>query len=486
MTKRFGSYITVALALAAAMTACNDDSNSYLSTEDPGYTSETMYSSTAITSFNLKANSKVLAHLDSIFFTIDLEKGRIFNADSLPYGTDISKLLPVIGTSGSSNIEIMVRNSAVMNDTTVTYSSSMTDSIDFSAGAVIVKVTSLNEQYTGNYAINVNVHKVKSDSLTWTPGVWATLPGNPDSQKTVERDNAVYTFMRSGSAFTLMTTPDPADFSTSTTVSAMPPADIDLRSITATDEAFYGLTTAGKLFTSTDGLAWTDTGESLYSIYGAYGDKLLGTKKSGDSFIFATIPDDGTSAQVPDDCPVSGTSALLLTEESDWSYTRQAYFTGGRTASGDLTGATWSYDGTSWAKISETPINMAMEGITLMPYFTFRTSTKNWRVTKEFTLIAMGGRLADGSTTKRVYVSKNMGITWSPADELLQLPANIQAFADADAVVWTSVLGSRAVTAVTSWDCPYIYLYGGTTSSGVLYPQVRRGVINRLSFKPLI
>lgn len=67
MIKRFGSYISIALAMAAGMTACNDNSGSGYVTEDTGYTSETMYSSTAITSFNLKANSKVLADLDSIF-----------------------------------------------------------------------------------------------------------------------------------------------------------------------------------------------------------------------------------------------------------------------------------------------------------------------------------------------------------------------------------------------------------------------------------
>lgn len=163
MIKKLGSYISIALAMSAGLTACNDDSNSSIAAEDTGYTSETMYSSTAITSFNLKANNKVLANLDSIFFTIDLENGKIFNADSLPYGTDISKLIPNIGTSGSSKIELLIRNSSVMKDTTITYSSSMRDSIDFAAGGVIARVTSLNEQYTQQYSIKVNVHKVKRD-----------------------------------------------------------------------------------------------------------------------------------------------------------------------------------------------------------------------------------------------------------------------------------------------------------------------------------
>lgn len=44
---------------------------------------------------------------------------------------------------------------------------------------------------------------------------------------------------------------------------------------------------------------------------------------------------------------------------------------------------------------------------------------------------------------------------------------------------------SRAVTPITEWECPYIYLYGGYTPSGTLNKKIFRGVINRLSFKPL-
>ena len=57
---------------------------------------------------NIKPNSKLLANLDSVFFTIDLNRGLIFNADSLPKDTKITKLVPNIGTSGSSKIELII------------------------------------------------------------------------------------------------------------------------------------------------------------------------------------------------------------------------------------------------------------------------------------------------------------------------------------------------------------------------------------------
>ena len=49
----------------------------------------------------------------------------------------------------------------------------------------------------------------------------------------------------------------------------------------------------------------------------------------------------------------------------------------------------------------------------------------------------------------------------------------------------TGVPASRATEPVTEWDCPYIYVFGGVTPTGGLSNNIWRGVINRLSFKPL-
>lgn len=512
MIKRFGSYISIAVALSAGLTACNDNSGSGYVTEDTGYTSETMYSSTAITSFNIKSNNKILENLDSIYFTIDLEQGRIFNADSLPYGTNITKLIPNIVTSGSSKIEIIIRNSSVMKDTTITYSSSMRDSIDFSAGGVIARVTSLNEVYTQQYTIKVNVHKVKSDSLVWDRIAWRQLPGNPKTQRTLLHGEKVYTFIQAADGNCRIAIADNPSDEIVLTATANIPAGLDLRSIVSNDDSFFALTADGGMYKSADGTAWEATGETWSHIYGAYESQILGVKKSGDDYYHVTYPDNGSQVKVSADCPVSGTSDLLLMEESKWADAPQAIFTGGRIANGNLTGATWSYDGTQWAKISETPIDRAKEGMSLFPYFTFRKASKSWRMTKQFTLFATGGKLENGNASNYVYVSRDLGITWDRADNMLQFPSYIPAFYNADVVIWESELGSRAtdagwnemaspaipywlmpldgesraVTPVTTWECPYIYLYGGDDASGTLNPQVWRGVINRLTFKPLI
>ena len=67
----------------------------------------------------------------------------------------------------------------------------------------------------------------------------------------------------------------------------------------------------------------------------------------------------------------------------------------------------------------------------------------------------------------------------------MQLPKYVPGLYDAQTLVFTSELGSRASEAITSWECPYIYMFGGEFSNGLISNTVWRGVINRLSFKPL-
>ena len=36
------------------------------------------------------------------------------------------------------------------------------------------------------------------------------------------------------------------------------------------------------------------------------------------------------------------------------------------------------------------------------------------------------------------------------------------------------------------WECPYIYLMGGEDAEGMLYNTIWKGVLNRLTFVPII
>lgn len=88
MNRKFPFFIILALLLGVFQ-ACNSDD------DNEEYTAETYVSAgnTAITAFSLAKNDSVLPYLDSVYFSIDLTTAQIFNADSLPCGTDVSRLI---------------------------------------------------------------------------------------------------------------------------------------------------------------------------------------------------------------------------------------------------------------------------------------------------------------------------------------------------------------------------------------------------------
>ena len=125
-----------------------------------------------------------------------------------------------------------------------------------------------------------------------------------------------------------------------------------------------------------------------------------------------------------------------------------------------------------------------LEGVTVTPYFTFEEN-EYWVATKESIFLLIGGRNASGKCNSTTYISYNYGMTWQKAPDLMQLPSDVPALDGAQTILFSSLLGSRASMAITSWECPYIYMFGGKNAAGQLSGNVWRGVINRLMFKPI-
>ena len=87
---------------------------------------------TLVSNFRLQKNDSVMTLLDSIPFTIDVNRRLIYNPDSLPKGTDITRLVASISLASSTSVgEISISGATTMKDTTYTYNASATDSIDF-------------------------------------------------------------------------------------------------------------------------------------------------------------------------------------------------------------------------------------------------------------------------------------------------------------------------------------------------------------------
>lgn len=495
--------------LVGAVASCNSDDSGYDITYD---VSE--YSSVMMTSFRLQANDSILANLDTVYFAIDINNAKVFNADSLPKGTEINKLQVMIGLPTVKSAKLIVPGATAADKAdTINYIDNPNDTVDFSRGPVTLRVVSLDEKTTFDYELKVNVHNMVPDSLYWNRTQATELPGGlsgATAQGSLEHDGKYLTFVTDGTNSVLCTTANPGTGVWEKTTVTLPAGAQPASAVSAGD-ALYMTTASGTLYTSADGgKSWTSTGTQMNHVYGAMAGKVIGVRhNSDDTYTHVTYPA-STERAVSADCPVSGTSqALVYTTE--WSTQAMMMFTGGVKADGTYTGDTWAYDGGEWASISNAGMPAA-EGMTVVPYFMFRVNDA-WVANKESVLLAFGGRLADGTMNRVTYLSKDRGVNWAKAGELMQLPDYIPGMYGAQALVADTELtgrsrsvwnmtgdrhlagwyymeggmtdGSRAVKPITSWECPYIYIIGGTLADGSFNTTIWRGVINRLSFKPL-
>lgn len=503
MTRFFPIYLLLAVSFGLAAVSCDSDSNDKYSYDNP------LRNSVMVTAFNLQADDSVLTNLDSVYFTIDLINGKIFNADSLPKGTRVNKLIPVISFPSVSKAEIIMPSSTGA-DTTINYLTNSTDSIDFSRGPVKLHLVSANEEVECTYSISVNVHTMNPDSLAWGDAAWAPLPVSAATDtRAVEVNNKTYLFTQTASGVKRSTT-DAMEQMRWDTESVSLPAGAQLQSITACGQSLYIIGSDNALYISSDlGTSWTATGATMSHIYGTYMDRIVGVQQAADgSYLHVTYPAT-TPTSVTADCPVSGTSQAI-TYTSSWSADPLMIVFGGKRADGTLTGHCWAYDGTEWAPSSITPA-ASVEGAIMVPYFAY-SQKANWSLTKRSILLAMGGREADGTVNSRVYMSVDLGVHWSVAPTSMQLPADIKPLYGASALVinqeitsrgtgkwnhialpalapWYTVAtpqgSSRAIKPITEWDCPYIYIFGGRNASDKFNDQIYRAVINRLMFKPI-
>lgn len=131
--------LTVMSALLSLTTlnSCNkDDKDNTIDT----YSTSTQ--TTLIKAFGLQADNLVLTSLDSVYFTVDYNNGLIYNADSLPVGTDITELKVKIDFFNTvSSAVFNISGATEQNDTSITYTSSMSTPLDFT-GKTILTVTS--------------------------------------------------------------------------------------------------------------------------------------------------------------------------------------------------------------------------------------------------------------------------------------------------------------------------------------------------------
>lgn len=480
----------IVLLVTSTFTSCNKDS------QEDTIKNVSSSSSTLISSFSIGKNKDERYNLDSVYFSIDQDRGLIYNADSLPVNTDVTRLtVNVSFPTLVDKAEFHVTGGKVMKDTIVNYTSSTNDSIDFT-GHVDLVVTAADKKTTRIYNVKVNVHRIEPDTLFWDTNLRRELPheaGVVTAEKVVQQGSVYLALVQQGERYTISSAPSLGQ-DTWKKIAESFPFNPQVKSFTSTRDAVYLLDASGELYRSLDmGATWTDCGVAWYSITGGYAGRLLGVVAHDGTFNHDEYPRPSgfILQEVEPDFPVAGSSPLVMTS-NEWVTAPQSLMVGGYTKTGELTNASWGYDGSSWGNLSNSATTSgnlpAVAEPVVVPYYTVRLDTVSLKVTKRVAWLLMGGRLADGSLNKVTYVSYNQGISWTAGANTMQLPSCITSCYGAQAFVVTesrTKAKSFISKPVTTWDCPYIYLVGGVNASGETDCSIWKGVINRLSFKPI-
>lgn len=185
------------LALASCLS--NNDSDS----------EATLYSDAALTSFGISTariytHTKSQSGADSVYvktnssmsvypFSINQLTGEVTNADSLPYGTDPTRMLVAFSTKNSGVAAI-----CSLTDNTP-YQLSTTDSIDFSTPRNI-EVRSTDGTAVHSYTVTVNIHQQKGDSVRWEKTTEDSRFANLVGMKAINLGNSVYVYGSDGTS----------------------------------------------------------------------------------------------------------------------------------------------------------------------------------------------------------------------------------------------------------------------------------------------
>lgn len=492
---RFAIVFTVAFSIFLA--ACNSDeetavTDTYLASE-----------SVAVTNFSLTADLRVMKNLDSVFFSIDLDHGVIFNADSLPKGTNVTKLIPKISYPTSVKSAIIEMTGGTHREGTVDYFKNANDTIDFT-GDVKLTLSTENNRISKTYTLKVNVHREEPDTLYWDRMASMSLPSRlpePEQQKSVNSDERVISLIReSDGSLTLSSTDDIFESVWQKSVFS-PGFEPDIHSLTWSPEGTLFLRSGdGALYASGDeGETWNVASNGWDNLIGMFGNTLLGTRMNSDYTQTLLSYPEGSYPEMtmPEGFPIDFFSNPIEFDNR-WSSEPTIIIFGGY-PTGEEAGS-WAFDGSQWVNIAETPLP-ALEGLSVVPYYSYLKSASNSQI-KEFEVyLAFGGRDYNNEINRTVYVSYDHGINWQKAQKYMQLPEEIAVGTDLNAIAigygmhanlgdfWKKS-GKRKLPFEVDedtifWECPYIFLFGGYDFRENLIPEIRCGVLQRLTFTPL-
>ncbi len=376
-------------------------------------------------------------------FEIDQANNLVYNADSLPMGSDITQVSINLSCDGVAYIYVDSLDSYEM--------AASTDSLDFTE-PIRLLITSTDGTYSREYKVSLNVHTVDPNQLYWNK--MATMPlTSSTSLRMMVKENTLYLFGCDADGVLSLATADvaaPAIWATKSLVNA--PAAVNMNSITLFAGSFY-FVADGKLYGSSDGETWENIpcDKSLITLFAASDKSNTMWAATDDSIVCASDVAAGFTAVQPLalNFPLYDISAIINPLRTNSNIDR--YILIGR-ATPDV-----QSQPQLWGKLSTeekwveyqlplgNPAKLCpqLTSLTIVPY--------------DDKLYAIGGNgTSNGEAVDAlsvIYVSRDNGLTWDASrKESLALPAEVAgidapfaAYADANGNIWLVTGGANGI-----------------------------------------
>ena len=350
-----------------------------------------------------------------VIFTIDQINGKIYNKDSMPYGTVVDQKIfcEIEWDQGDLGVMGVAFVTEATGDTI--WWTSITDSVDFSS-TVIITVYPFDGLSVKRYEAKLNIHQVDPDVMNWHKYSDLTSGKTFKDMKVMPYNDSYYMYTLENGIYHLYES-DAENIDNWRELSlSVFPDNVVLSQITEYEGDLYAISEGGALYcsyaeqNSGDEQKWSllEGIPSIKTLLGTLSDNVVTGRTSVLSGI--TVGEDGnmhfitinknkewnTGSAVAGTFPVSGFGSFNY----EVMYHPRIVIAAGRDANDNLSNDVWAtMDGLSWVLITDGgALFSPREGVALSMYGNY------------FFLI--GGIDAEGTALKDVYHSVDQGIHW--------------------------------------------------------------------------
>ena len=429
-------------------------------------------SNAQIATFSLECDS--IDGLSDVVFTIDQINGKIYNKDSMKFGTrDDFKVLATVGYDSPYGVRGLYFIEQATGDTV----KSTTDSINFSE-PVMITVYAYDGVATKTYEAQLNIHQVDPDIMVWEK-YGDILPGRSfKDMKAIKYHDSCYVYVNENSVYQLYKS-DLEDLYTweRVTLSGFPDHALLMQMLVFQGE-LYVVTEEGGLYVSSNGLEWRQVamdnpvkallGYLPESTITGRDDVLCFAATVDGELRFVTMDNQLVCTQgqvVPEAFPLSGFG--------NFSYLSMYYprlvIASGRDANNRTSNMVWAtMDGLSWSALSKEAFTFSnREGAAVFYY--------------DYSFFLIGGIADDAGPSKDILFSIDQGVTW--LEKVYVYNKETASYDEESYYKMPGEFVSRGYISVILDKDNYMLLFGGkATNDTNVMNEIWRGRINRLGF----